>query len=275
MTTLKIWVVDHRGVDSTSPNALAQERNRIDRENNDFPQRPGPIIDVWNPRLRGMYNERYYADYNGFSGPWYAAKAGGWEYIPDLIGFFGYRKYLWMPQWFPLTPAPHCVHAPGWVHVSKRDFDEYRGWLSEWKGSQIKELLRHYDILQAAPYIYADGNSVDDFVKHCGSPTSGQALVDVLKKHKLYDPTWRHNYPNFLMVTHWEVYDWMMREIDPIMRELDEYHGEDSNDVNYTERPNLYYLERIYPLWLKASCLKFLEVPMLHCRAVGPQAPGW
>jgi hypothetical protein len=268
MTDLRIWVADHRGTDSTSLNSLAQERNRIDRENADFQQPESEHIKVWNPRTMGGFDERYYADYNAFSGPWL------YDFKTDIIGFFGYRKYLWRPEWFPLEPKSHCDHAPGWVHVSKPDFDAYRRFLQTWDWAPVRELLKTYDLIQAAPYIYSN-DSITDFVQHCGSPTSGKALLAAVRKHGLYPPAWNLNYPNFLMITRWEVYDHMMREIHPIMMELDEFKGEDSADVHYTERPNLYYLERIYPLWLRKSGLRFIEAPMLHCRAIGPQAPGW
>lgn len=262
MTTLQIFVVDHRGVDRPGGHNAPTDV-----------QPYGNIIKVWNPRLNGSLDESRYADYVAFHGAWMSLRL----HPPDMIGFFGYRKYLWSPSWYPLWPKAHCEHAPGWVHVSRGAFDAYREYLSTWDGAEIKKQLEYCDLIQSAPYIYPPqfGGLVNDFVLHCGSEIAGNALVEAVKKHDLYDHTVNQNWPNFLMITHWSIFHCMMREIHPIMQELDWYKGDDSTNESYKERPNLYFLERIYPLWLAKSGLHFVEVPLLHCREMGPTAPGW
>jgi hypothetical protein len=256
---LDIWVVDHRGIDRSDGHNEAAD-----------PQPEGDIIKVWNVREHhSSFDERYYADWGAF----YDVSQ---HYLapPDYVGFFGYRKYLWMPRWFhAFDPPPHCDHAPGWVHVSKIHFDIYRFWLSKWDGEPIKEMLKQYDIIQSAPYYY-ETDGVEDFRRHSGSRADGFALEEVTRRHGWYNPDVYQNWPNFLMITHWPIYTQMVADITPLMLELNERRsGEGSS--GYLARPMIYMLERLYPLWLTKSKYNFLEVPLLHCREMGPKAPGW
>ena len=256
---LDIWVVDHRGITREGGHNEAAD-----------PQAEGDIIKVWNVREReSVFDERYYADFGGFHDV-----SQHYDTPPDLIGFFGYRKYLWKPEWLPLQTAPHCDHAPGWLHASKQQFNVYRSFLMIWEGDEIKEQLQHCDIIQSAPYIYPH-SGIEDFVRYCGSASAGKALLEVTKRHGWYDDTVRQNWPNFLMITHWPIYKQMVDEITPLMLEMFDHRGMDSTNAAYLERPMIYILERLYPLWLKKSGYKVEEVPLLHCREVGPKAPGW
>ncbi len=220
----------------------------IDHRDHDF-QPEGKIIRPWRLAPGGRY-----ADFVTLQEVW---DFGG----DDHVGFFGYRKYLWEPAWFRpgrIDPA----HAPFWCQTGKKEFDSYRQWLSEYDGSDIKSLLAQYDILQAAPFPVPE-NILPDF-RRSRSVHDGNILSNVLREHGWSRLSLRVHQYHF--ITRWEVFDRMMRELEPLRQDLDPLiTAEDSTNAAYRERPMAYVMERVYSLWLENSGLSVKEVPVLHC----------
>lgn len=244
MPRLEIWVHDHR--------------------TNDY-QPSGPIIQIW-PNSPGDLPGESYAGWRAHYGAWIKYRKSGNP--PDMIGFFAYRYYLWDPSWFPLPVQgvdQHIDRATDgkWCRTPGDAFERYRIFLSTWDGAAIKDQLSRCDLLQAAPYNIAL-NTVDDFIRHCGSQNDGQAMDDVMKKYGFYQCAPKKIY-QFLFITHWPIFDRMMREMGPLRQEL---HGRctglDSPNGAYRNRVMDYVMERIYPCWLIKSGINFQEVLKLH-----------
>ena len=244
MARLEIWVHDHRDHDH---------------------QPTGPIIRVW-PNSPDDPPGTDYAGWRAHYGAWHKYRDAGNP--PDMIGFFAYRYYLWDSSWFPLSPhgdnIPPPGAAPSWCKVLKQDFDVYRTFLSTWDGTAIKEQLARCDILQSAPITVGHGGIINDFMKHCGSRGDGQALEEVTKKHGFYEFASDKIY-HWILITHWPIFDRMMREMEPLRLELHERcKGLDSGNPAYKIRAMDYVMERVYPLWLVKSGLKFKEIIQLQ-----------
>ena len=269
---LDIWVIDHRGVPTTSTNAEHVKWTQAEKEQADPGQPEGGIIHKVNPRVGCVLDEKFYAetaavhkvwrDYELFTPP------------PKYIGFWGYRKYLWMPDWFSVPTAPHCEQAPGWAHTPRSHFDAYRNFLSTWDGALIKDRLEHFDIIQATPYTYTALSSLADFATYCGSASGAEALFRTLKKHDCFDFYWYKTHPQFHMITRWEIFDRMMRELEPMRQEIDGC-GLDSVNEDFKSRAGSYFMERIYSMWLHHANLDVIEVPLLYCRELGIKSPSW
>lgn len=250
MPRLEILVIDHYGHTGT-------------------PQPVGPIIQRYMVHPEEAPGERY-ADYCALYGTW--RTWNGRSIPPEMVGFFGYRKYLapipldHTEDW--LKPA----HAPNWWQCSKEDFDEYRTALAEDRdtyggaciSNEIKRLLAQYDILQAAPFPLTDGDIIQDFI-HSRSRHDAGELMRVGIESKLYlKPLYKIHQYHF--ITRWSVFDRMMREMEIIRKELDLHiTAEDATDAAYKQRPMAYIMERVYSFWLANSGLSVKEVPVLHC----------
>ncbi len=244
MTRLEIWVHDYRDTDH---------------------QTPGPIIRVCTNLPTDPPGEDY-AGWRAHYTAWY--KYRDLANPPDMIGFFAYRYYLWDSSWFPLSPGSAGVsHAHNWARVSWPIFDSYRSFLSTWDGAAIKQQLEHCDILQSAPYHITGGDAGRDILsdfRASGSANDTQALLEVTKKYGFAD--FNHNkLYHWILITHWPIFDQMMREMEPLRLELhDRCKGLDSSNVSYKKRVMDYVMERVYPLWLLKSGLKFKELTQLQ-----------
>jgi hypothetical protein len=229
--------------------------NVIDHRPDDH-QPVGEIICpwFWQP---GQIPGTQYADFCALYHIWKAWD--DWEYDPpyDIIGFFGYRKYL-VPRdpknevW--MTPA----HAPNWFACREEVFDEYReGWARGHETHRLLPLLAQYDILQAPPFPVYD--MIDDF-RASRSEKDAELLGDALG--------WKletNIYP-YLFITRWSVFDRAMWEMEPARIQLHgRCTGEDSEDPEYKKRPMAYVMERVWSHWLTHSGLSIKEVPLLHC----------
>jgi len=231
--------------------------NVIDHRDGDQQPR-GEIIQ---PYMVYGYEEpgRKYADFCALFNNWI-----GWSQHgdpPEIIGFFGYRKYM---VFDPIKGAT-SAHAPNWWQCNRNAFDEYRVWLALWDGGEIKRLLAQYDILQAQHYPLGPKMSIcEDFAvsrsKHDEELLYNAACAYFAKVHTV------HKIYPYLFITRWSVFDRMMREIEPLRQEL---HGKcvgvDSRDEEYKKRPMAYVMERVYSLWLENSGLSIKEMPFLHC----------
>lgn len=238
MPRIALWVADHRDHDW---------------------QPDGEIIKVWKLDPDEPPGERY-ADFRALYTYWAFCHAHGeW---PEIVGFFGYRKYLCpidgdlVPEW--VLPA----HAPDWWWCYKEDFDDYRQWLVDWDGADIKRLLAQYDILQAPPFPLTEGIWTDfarsrshEDAQHCKNVMSDR--FEHFTDTKIYP---------YIFITRWSVFDRMMRELEPVRKELDPLiTAADSVNSDYTKRPMAYVMERLYSLWLEASDLSIRTMPLLHC----------
>lgn len=231
---IELWVIDHR-------------------DGSDY-QQPGAIINVW-PVLPADEPGERYADFCALHGLW--ESVGVTDDPPDIVGFFGYRKYLVFDAIDGATPA----HAPNWWNCSREQFDQYRRWLTKWDGAEIKRLLAQHDVLQAAPFPVP--SLLADFTIS-RSAHDADALCKVLGRHNI--STMAQRIYQYHFITRWSVFDRMMRELDPIRQELDELvTAEDSTNKAYKERPMAYVMERTYSLWLENSGLDVKEMPVLHC----------
>ena len=238
---LEIWVHDYRDGDH---------------------QKFGQIISPWVSSPHDPPGEDY-AGWRAHYGAWYKYREPS-DPPPDLIGFFAYRYYLWDPSWFLLPPHLVSGHPPNWHRVPKNVFDAYRSFLSTWDGAEIKEQLMHVDILQSAPYTVGHGGVIKDFVKHCGSQNDGKALEEVTQKYG-FDKFSGDRLYHYIFITRWPIFDRMMREMEPLRLELhDRCKGADSGNPHYKKRVMDYVMERVYPLWLIKSGLKFKELTQLQ-----------
>jgi hypothetical protein len=244
MGRLEIWVHDHRDGDH---------------------QAPGPIIQTW-PNSPDDPPGEDYAGWRAHYGAWHKYLEDGNP--PELIGFFAYRYYLWDPSWFPLQPhgdnVPPSGAAPGWRKVPRKEFDIYRFFLSTWDGAAIKEQLAHCDILQSAPITVGNGNIITDFERNCGCAHDGHALAVTVQKYG-WDKFAGDKIYHWILITHWPIFDRMMREMEPLRLELhDECKGLICSNPHYRKRIMDYVMERVYPLWLLKSGLNFKEIIQLR-----------
>ena len=238
MGRLEIWVHDHRDGDH---------------------QTSGPIIQTW-PNSPDDPPGEDYAGWRAHYGTWHKHLKGGDP--PELIGFFAYRYYLWHPSWF--LSSPHLVQnqPPNWHRVPKNVFDSYRSFLSTWDGTVIREQLEQHDILQSAGYDV--GRDIIDDFRHSGSSNDHRALIEVTKKYGFDEFVGRKLY-HWILITRWPIFDRMMREMEPLRLELhDRCKGADSGNPHYKKRVMDYVMERVYPLWLIKSGLKFKELTQLQ-----------
>ena len=242
MSELKIWVHDYRDGDH---------------------QKFGQIISPWVSLPHDPPGEDY-AGWRAHYGAWIKYRKSGNP--PDMIGFFAYRYYLWDPSWFPLSPGSAGVTgAPNWLRVSWPVFNSYREFLATWDGAAIKEQLASCDILQSAPYHLGGGDHGRDLLSDFGASRSAndtQALLEVTKKHGFAEFN-RNKIYHWILITHWPIFDRLMREMGPLRLELhDRCKGGGTPD--YNKRVMDYVMERVYPLWLIKSGLNFKEVVQLQ-----------
>ena len=242
MARLEIWVHDYRDHDH---------------------QKPGPCIRVCTASPDDPPGESYAG--------WRAHHIAWRKYQdvtpPDMIGFFAYRYYLWDPSWCHLSTHRVKDNAPQWLGVSRESFESYRSFWSTWHGEEIKRQLEQYDILQSAPCYLSPADYAADVIGDFGASRSAndtQALLEVTKKHGFYEFNSNKIY-HWLFITHWEVFDRMMREMEPLRLELhDRCNGQDSDNESYKKRVMDYVMERVYPLWLLKSGLNFKEIVQLQ-----------
>ena len=238
MPRIKIFVIDHRDGDAQPYGEIIEPRYV-----------EGPSVDP------DFNLGPEYTDYNALWEIWHLQEP------PDIVGFFGYRKYLLGPLADP-TGWTWPAHAPHWLSCSKEHFYEYRRSLVHWDGSELLPLLAQHDIIQAPPFPL-DVPWLTDFARS-RSREDAHTICDVLIDHCLPE-TARRIYP-YLFITRWSVFDRMMREIEPLRLKL---HGKcvgaDSNNADYKKRPMAYVMERVYSLWLENSGLSIKELPLLHC----------
>ena len=242
MARLEIWVHDYRDHDH---------------------QKPGPCIRVCTASPDDPPGESYAG--------WRAHHIAWRKYQdvtpPDMIGFFAYRYYLWDPSWCHLSTHRVKDNAPQWLGVSRESFESYRSFWSTWHGEEIKRQLEQYDILQSAPCYLSPADYAADVIGDFGASRSAndtQALLEVTKKHGFYEFNSNKIY-HWLFITHWEVFDRMMREMEPLRLELhDRCNGRDSDNESYKKRVMDYVMERVYPLWLLKSGLNFKEIVQLQ-----------
>ena len=244
MARLEIWVHDHRDHDH---------------------QKGGPVIHTW-PNSPYDWPGESYAGWRAHYGVWrnYTNVIGD---PPDMIGFFAYRYYLWDPSWFPLFTHRVKDNAPQWLGTARNAFEAYRSFWSTWDGDVIKRQLEHCDILQSAPCYLSPADYAADVIGDFGASRSAndtQALLEVTKKYGFYEFNSNKIY-HWLFITHWGVFDRMMREMEPLRLELhDRCNGRDSDNESYKKRVMDYVMERVYPLWLLKSGLNFKEIVQLQ-----------
>src|SRR5208282_3421153 len=190
---LEIWVHDHRDHDH---------------------QKSGPVIRVCTSLPTDPPGEDY-AGWRAHYAVWHKYRETAQP--PDMIGFFAYRYYLWDPSWFPLSPHRVKDNAPDWLGVPSAAFDAYRTFWSTWDGAEIKRQLEHCDILQSAPCYLSVADYGADIISDFGASGSAndtQALLEVTKKHGFYEFNSNRIY-HWLLITHWPIFDRMMREMEP------------------------------------------------------------
>jgi hypothetical protein len=229
--TIEVWVIDHRDHDL---------------------QPKGRIIKPFVTRAGDKPGSEY-ADYCALYNVWHIDTKP-----PDIVGFFGYRKYLYPideQDYDWATPA----HAPGWYCCGRRDFDDYRNWLAQWDGADITRLLESYDMLVAQPFpIPVD--IWEDFAK-------SRSEIDALTCYEIMpvEPMPALIFP-YLFITPWPVFDRLMHELELIRLQLHgRCKGEDSYNSEYKKRPMAYVMERAFTYWLKQSKLHYRTIPLLHC----------
>ncbi len=243
MGRLEIWVHDHRDGDHQTPGPIIRPCINLPTDP------PGENYAGWRSHYTAWYK------YRDAVNP------------PDMIGFFAYRYYLWEQSWFNMgVGGPRSVseHALAWRAVGPAAFETYRSFLSTWDGAAIKEQLAQCDLLQAAPYSLDPRENIAHDFSHCGSKNDFDAFMEVIQKHGFYEFR-DHKLYQFLFITHWPLFDRLMREMEPLRLELHERcNGLDSGNGAYKARVMDYVMERIYPLWLLKSGVKFKEVIKLH-----------
>src|SRR6516165_10016705 len=105
--TTKIWVIDHREADH---------------------QPHGKIISTWQVHDDEPPGPSY-ADYCALYGVWGAFT----DEPPDVVGFFGYRKYLVAA----VPPGVEPAHSPNWYQCDQFRFDGFREAYAEDGGEWI------------------------------------------------------------------------------------------------------------------------------------------
>ena len=178
----------------------------------------------------------------------------------ERIGFFGRRKYI-LFQEGPVEYKRTDWGPLGWYDATYREFDEYRNWLANWDGQQMKEELAQTDIIVTPPW------RVDDLMNDFGRSRS-MADAGVLGR-TLYDhgvnTTSTRIYP-YIFATRWSVFDRFMKFAVPFAKEIEPYiTADDSTNEAYKKRPMAYVLERAFSLWLENSGLNARIMPILNC----------
>lgn len=236
MARIEIWAIDHR-VEGHQPE--------------------GKIIKPW--VLLSVERDGRYADFCALRGVWDKYQD---DEPPEIIGFFTHRKYLLPPMERRPVLLVEPAHAPLWYQTSADQFNQYRQWWAKWDGAELLPWLASYDILQAAPFPLS-GNIITDFGRS-RSARDADALRDTLRKHGR--STNSYKIYSYIFITRWSVFDRMMRETEPLRKELHEFcQAADSDNEEYKKRPMAYVMERVYSLWLEHSGLAIKEMPLLHC----------
>ena len=224
----------------------------IDYRDGDY-QPHGKIIQPWIVHEDEPPGPRY-ADYCALYNVWGVFT----DEPPEVVGFFGYRKYLVPPDMaLPAGTAP--AHAPGWWQCGAPAFDRFREDYAHNDGAAFLPLLATHDILVAPPFPL-NGDSVwSDFAKS-RSPHDAAACASIVPWS-----TSEQIYP-YLFITRWPVFNRAMREMEPLRIALDHpCIAQDSKDAAYSERPMAYVMERVWSLWLEHSGLSVKHLPLLHC----------
>ena len=175
----------------------------------------------------------------------------------DIIGFHGYRKFL---DFF----KPPEYGTPRWHDVNLTLFREYQKWLvDDPVGAQhIQELLAQHDIIVAPAFDCSyNVDMVEDF-RRSRSPADWKIVEGKLSMFNLHTPFIRPMH----FVTRAAVFNRFMEWWWPIAEDIrGRIKSEDVRDLTYLARPMAYISERMYSLWLDASKLSFVEVPLLQC----------
>jgi hypothetical protein len=236
-----IWAIDHRPDDHQAEGDVM--RSFVVRD--DHPPGSG------------------YADYCALHTIWTGYKNHQGS-PPAIVGFFGYRKYLYLTHNLVLLSI-QAAHNPGWFHVTKPDFDILRAAMTTWSSSAVEEALEDYHILQAQPF-YIDVPMIGDFAMS-RSTRDAVVLANLFKKYRLVSD--KQIYP-YLFIMRWELFDFMMDDLDMYRREIEaDIEALDSTDVAYKTRPMAYIMERLYTGWLesyhKMRTIKMRTAPLMHC----------
>jgi hypothetical protein len=213
-------------------------------------QPSGPTIQTWQIHNDEPPGPRY-ADYCALYNVWGVFT----DEPPDIVGFFGYRKYL-MPL---VPPGVDPAHNYNWWQCREVDFDCMRdAWAGD-DGRWILPLLATHDVLVAEPFRLQTSLITDFSVSR--SAHDAAMLEQTLPAH------WksRQIYP-YLFITRWPVFNRAMHEMDTFRHQLDPVcTGVDSDDYEYKKRPMAYVMERVWSLWLEHSGLSIKHLPLLHC----------
>lgn len=192
-----------------------------------------------------------YADFRALYNVWRQGKG-------DIIGFMGYRKYIWFED-FHVSVAPN--RTEGWWNVTPGCFNEYRDALSHWHGASLLPQLATHDIIVTPPF------RVDSIIDDFGRSRSRQdaSTLRAALADRGIDMASDRIYP-YIFVTRWSVFDRFMKFAWSLAQELEPLcKGEDSTNEAYKRRPMAYVLERAFSSWLENSGLSRLELPIVNC----------
>lgn len=183
-----------------------------------------------------------------------------WKNRDDLgiIGFHGYRKFLDLRR-------PLLYEKPEWHDTPLKEFREYQTWLSQYDGQSIQELLAQYDMIVAPPFDCSYNIDMGVDFQRSRSPMDWEVFEDVMKEAGVFHPQTPFIRPMHF-VTRAPVFrrymDWWWPHAEamrPCIMSLD------AHDAAYIARPMAYISERMFSLWLDASKLSVVEVPLLRC----------
>ena len=176
----------------------------------------------------------------------------------DIIGFHGYRKFLDFVT----------RREPKWYDTPLDEFRQYQKWLSlpdASAGQYIQELLAQYDIIVAPAFDCSyNGDMAEDFRKS-RSPADWAVVESRLAMFNLHTPFIRPMHFVTRASVFYRFMDWWWPIAEDIRAQI---KSKDARDVAYLHRPMAYISERMYSLWLDASNLSFVEVPLLQCWGV-------
>lgn len=226
---------------------------------NPIPRQPaGEIVGTYVQGLANCTSEMgpAYADFNALEWVWSTAQP---DPRYERIGFFGRRKYILFQPAYDYDRTPW---GPlGWYDASRQHFDEYRNWLANWNGAELKPLLAKHDILVTPPWKVED--VILDFADS-RSRTDAASLDHALYKAKIN--TFSTNIYPYIFITRWSVFNRFMKFAVPFAKNLEPWcKGVDSKNEAYKKRPMAYVMERAFSLWLESADLDMKVMPILNC----------
>lgn len=196
-----------------------------------------------------------YADFRALYNTWQQGEG-------DIVGFFGYRKYIYFDKLF--AGITYEGHSERWLDCDEESFYAYREELAKWDGAEILPLLATHDIIVTPPFdVSRNGGIMADFAGS-RSPKDASALTKALGNRGVYTIS-NKIYP-YIFITRWSVFDRFMKFAWPLAQELEPLcKGNDSTNETYKKRPMAYVLERAFSLWLEGSGLSSIELPIVNC----------